>query len=105
MMLVRRQAASPLTPTMPNVFFVEAILFDLDGTLIDSTPGVMVAWDLFAKEYHFDAAEAAHASHGRRLTDTLKEWCKLEDEESLQVRTSPTTRNALTRDPERSQAV
>ncbi|TDL28904.1 HAD-like protein [Rickenella mellea] len=62
---------------------VDAVLFDMDGTLIDSTPGVMVAWNNFASIYGFDAAVVARKSHGRRLEDTLKEFCKIEDEDKL----------------------
>jgi len=57
----------------------------LDGTLIDSTPGVLKAWDTFAKDYSFDAEKVAHASHGRRLYDTLKEFCRLNDDDKLQA--------------------
>ncbi|KDQ54820.1 hypothetical protein JAAARDRAFT_37928 [Jaapia argillacea MUCL 33604] len=65
---------------------VDAILFDMDGTLVDSTPGVMKAWATFAHDYALpSAAEVAHASHGRRLYDTLKEWCKIDDETKLQA--------------------
>lgn len=45
----------------------------------------MAAWGIFAKEYGFDADTVAHATHGRRLYDTLKEYCKIEDEETLLV--------------------
>lgn len=55
------------------------------STLIDSTPGVFVAWDIFAKDYGLDSAAAAHASHGRRLYDTLKELCHITDEAKLLV--------------------
>lgn len=54
-------------------------------TLIDSTPGVLSAWAIFAREYGFNADEAAHASHGRRLYDTLKEYCHITDEATLHV--------------------
>jgi beta-phosphoglucomutase-like phosphatase (HAD superfamily) len=54
-------------------------------TLIDSTPGLLKAWDAFAEKYSLNAKEVAHATHGRRLHDTLKEWCRIEDEETLQV--------------------
>lgn len=54
-------------------------------TLIDSTPGVHKAWQTFAEDYNFDAAAVAHASHGRRLYDTLKEFCKIDDEDKLLV--------------------
>jgi hypothetical protein len=55
-------------------------------TLIDSTPGVLKAWEIFAKDYSLgDSAAIAHATHGRRLYDTLKEYCHIEDEVKLQV--------------------
>ena len=55
-------------------------------TLIDSTPGVLKAWQVFANNYGLDAAETARKSHGRRLYDTLKEYCGIHDEQRLQVR-------------------
>ncbi|TFK57536.1 HAD-like protein [Heliocybe sulcata] len=69
---------------MPTIT-VDAILFDMDGTLIDSTPGVLKAWSTFAADYGLtNGAEIAHKSHGRRLYDTLKEWCQIDDEGKLQ---------------------
>src|SRR6266852_808553 len=56
------------------------------STLIDSTPGVLVAWDIFGREYGFDGAAAAHDGHGRRLTDSLVEKCKLDTPEQIAVR-------------------
>jgi len=60
-----------------TVFSVDAILFDNDGTLIDSTPGVLAAWKVFGKQYGFDGVKAAHDTHGRRLMDSLSELCHL----------------------------
>jgi hypothetical protein len=57
------------------------------STLIDATPGVLKAWGLLAQEYSFDAAIAAKA-HGRRLRDTIQEFCHIDDETKLQVRRS-----------------
>jgi hypothetical protein len=54
-------------------------------TLIDSTPGVLQAWAIFAKDYGLDAQAVAQATHGRRLYDTIKEYCHVEDEAKLQV--------------------
>ena len=54
-------------------------------TLIDSTPGVLKAWDTFCKDYSLDTKTVAHATHGRRLYDTLKEFCRIDDEDKLQV--------------------
>jgi hypothetical protein len=56
------------------------------STLIDSTPGVLVAWDSFGREYGFDGAAAAHDGHGRRLTESLVEKCNLETPEQVAVR-------------------
>ncbi|CAL1696615.1 unnamed protein product [Somion occarium] len=67
------------------VITVDAILFDMDGTLIDSTPGALQAWQMFGKDYGLNAAKVAHASHGRRLCDTLKEYCRIDDENKLQA--------------------
>ncbi|XP_006454558.1 hypothetical protein AGABI2DRAFT_214770 [Agaricus bisporus var. bisporus H97] len=70
----------------PKTVVVDAILFDMDGTLIDSTPGVYKAWETFASDYSLgDFREVAHATHGRRLYDTLKELCKIQEEEQLQI--------------------
>ncbi|KIJ68784.1 hypothetical protein HYDPIDRAFT_107033 [Hydnomerulius pinastri MD-312] len=63
---------------------VDAILFDLDGTLIDSTPGVYYAWDEFRKRYTHLPDNVAHLTHGRRLKDTLSEYCHITDETELE---------------------
>ncbi|KAH6917131.1 HAD-like domain-containing protein [Coprinopsis sp. MPI-PUGE-AT-0042] len=72
------------TTAIIQEIFVDAVLFDMDGTLLDSTPGVLAAWATFAKDYNLgDSLEVAHQTHGRRLYDTLKEYCKIDDEEKL----------------------
>ncbi|KAF9056425.1 HAD-like domain-containing protein [Panaeolus papilionaceus] len=68
--------------------FLETIVVDAVcpsfKTLIDSTPGVLKAWQTFASDYALgDSAAIAHATHGRRLYDTFKEYCKIDDEEKL----------------------
>jgi len=56
------------------------------STLIDSTPGVYNAWETFATDYALgDYREITHATHGRRLYDTLRELCKINDEAKLLV--------------------
>jgi len=66
-----------------HVITVDAILFDMDGTLIDSTPGVIQAWHTMAKDYNFDPEAAILATHGVRLFDSLRKWCGLEDEDKI----------------------
>ncbi|KAG5646080.1 hypothetical protein DXG03_004503 [Asterophora parasitica] len=59
----------------------------MDGTLIDSTPGVLKAWERFARDYSLgDSLKIADETHGRRLYDTLKEYCKIKDQVKLEVR-------------------
>ncbi|KAF8525203.1 HAD-like protein [Hysterangium stoloniferum] len=65
------------------VITVDAILFDMDGTLIDSTPGVVKAWGVFGKEYNFDPVAACNATHGVRLSESLRTWCNVHDESKI----------------------
>jgi mannitol-1-/sugar-/sorbitol-6-phosphatase len=51
-----------------------AILFDIDGTLVDSTPVVERTWRTWAKEYDIDADELLRVCHGRRTEDTVADF-------------------------------
>ncbi|AJE33053.1 HAD-superfamily hydrolase [Corynebacterium humireducens NBRC 106098 = DSM 45392] len=46
-------------------------LFDIDGTLVDSTPAVERAWRTWAAENDLDAEAILQVNHGRRAKDTL----------------------------------
>lgn len=50
---------------------VEAILLDIDGTLVDSTPAVERTWRTWAVRHGLDAAEILLRCHGRRSEDTI----------------------------------
>ncbi|KAF8742452.1 hypothetical protein AX14_004320 [Amanita brunnescens Koide BX004] len=60
-------------------------LFDMDGTLVDSTAGVMGAWQTFANSYpSIDVQEILNSSHGVRTIDNLKKYCGIQDPEKLE---------------------
>ena len=50
-----------------------AILFDMDGTLVDSTPVVERQWKRFAQRHGLDYAHIMRVSHGRRNEETIRE--------------------------------
>ncbi|MGV2854348.1 HAD family hydrolase [Glutamicibacter sp. AGC13] len=51
--------------------YVGALLLDIDGTLVDSTPAVERTWRAWAENYGFDAARIIAESHGRRTEDMI----------------------------------
>jgi sugar-phosphatase len=52
---------------------VEAILFDIDGTLVDSTAAVERAWRSWAARRGLAAEAVLRVCHGRRTEDTVAE--------------------------------
>jgi sugar-phosphatase len=53
---------------------VEAVLFDLDGVLIDSSVVVEAVWRGFAARHGLDAERLLATVHGRRTEDTIRDW-------------------------------
>jgi mannitol-1-/sugar-/sorbitol-6-phosphatase len=49
-----------------------AILFDLDGTLVDSAEAVTRTWEAWALMHKVSAAEVVTAAQGRRAIDTIR---------------------------------
>lgn len=39
---------------MPVEIEVDTVLFDMDGTLVDSTPAINATWKEFCDEFHLD---------------------------------------------------
>ncbi|OAV91094.1 hypothetical protein PTTG_05492 [Puccinia triticina 1-1 BBBD Race 1] len=54
-------------------FIVDAVLFDMDGTLIDSIPAIESAWAAVAKKINRDPQEVIDETHGRRVMDNLRD--------------------------------
>lgn len=51
----------------------EAILFDLDGVLVDSMTVVERHWKLWAERHGLNPDEVIHKAHGRRIIETVEE--------------------------------
>jgi len=49
-----------------------ALLFDMDGVLIDSTPAVARVWRRFALEHGLDPEELVPRAHGRPIVATVR---------------------------------
>jgi mannitol-1-/sugar-/sorbitol-6-phosphatase len=54
-------------------FPCEAILFDLDGVLVDSTPCVTRVWSAWAREHGLDAESVVRIAHGRPTIATVRD--------------------------------
>ncbi|RYP03507.1 hypothetical protein DL764_005111 [Monosporascus ibericus] len=59
----------------PQTLKFSGLLFDMDGTIIDSTAAVVKHWHTVGKEIGTDPEVILQTSHGRRSIDMLKLLC------------------------------
>jgi len=52
----------------------QAVLFDMDGVLVDSTQAVARVWRKWAIEHGFDPEKVVRAAHGRPSLDTVRDF-------------------------------
>lgn len=61
-------------PAAIRTLTCRAVLFDMDGTLVDSTAVVEQVWGEFAARYGLDIAEILRTSHGVQAGDTVRRF-------------------------------
>ncbi|MDR5700577.1 HAD-IA family hydrolase [Agromyces aerolatus] len=63
-------------------FEIDAVLFDIDGTLVDSTPAVERTWQVWASRRGLDVAEILRVCHGRRSEDTIAMFVAADEQDA-----------------------
>lgn len=63
------------------LFTCQAVLFDLDGVLVDSTPVVTRVWTAWANEHGLDPAYVVHVAHGQKAIETVRKVAPQLDDE------------------------
>lgn len=63
----------PLLLFCDVIFLCSALLFDLDGVLVDSTPAVARTWRAWAIQHGLNQEVAISKAHGRRSIETIRE--------------------------------
>jgi beta-phosphoglucomutase-like phosphatase (HAD superfamily) len=64
---------------------IRAVLFDMDGTLVNSDAAVQRAWTAWAGEHGVDAAEAIALAHGSPSEPTVRKLLPHLDEGAIAV--------------------
>ncbi|MDB6005600.1 MAG: glycerol-3-phosphatase [Prosthecobacter sp.] len=64
--------SSPTSPILHLPRRYQAVLFDMDGTLLDSHVAVERVWKKWAAQFGRDSAPIMKVSHGRRTIDTVR---------------------------------
>lgn len=52
---------------------VKALLFDMDGVLVDSMPYHISAWELYLRQHGYDATELNRRMHGKHNDELIRE--------------------------------
>jgi len=59
-----------------------ALLFDMDGVLVDSTAAVARVWSVWAKKHSLDSESVVKIAHGRPSISTIRELLPSADHEA-----------------------
>lgn len=75
-------SASSATLTDMPLLTCQAVMFDLDGVLVDSTPCVTRVWTAWAIEHGIDPDYVVHVAHGQKAIETIRKVAPQLDAES-----------------------
>jgi mannitol-1-/sugar-/sorbitol-6-phosphatase len=78
-----RQLAHPVRYHEQMLLSARALLFDLDGVLVDSTPVITRIWEKWAVEHGFEPEKTAREAHGRPSLESIRELLPNSDYETL----------------------
>ncbi len=59
---------------MEQTVRARAVIFDMDGTLVDSNAVVEAIWTQFAEQHGLSTADVLAFSHGRQTIDTVRQF-------------------------------
>ena len=65
------------------IVLARALLFDLDGVLVNSTPVITRIWEKWAAEHGFEPVKTAREAHGRPSLESIRELLPDADHEAL----------------------
>ncbi len=69
---------------MQQTVRARAVIFDMDGTLVDSNAVVEAIWTRFAERFGLVTADVLDFSHGRQTIDTVRQFAPVDvDQEAL----------------------
>lgn len=71
---------------MVNELVCDALLFDLDGVLIDSSACIVRNWRVWAEPHGIDVAEIMKVAHGVRSVETIRQVAPYLDAEAEAAR-------------------
>ena len=73
-----------MTHTDPRLADIQAVLFDMDGTLVDSTAAVESIWSTWAEQNSIPTADVLAWCHGRQVAATITHFLPHITPENLQ---------------------
>ncbi len=76
---------------MEQTVRARAVIFDMDGTLVDSNAVVEAIWTRFAEDHGLSTADVLAFSHGRQTIDTVRQFAPPDaDHDALAVELAST---------------